>query len=289
MKTAITHPGAAHRDEFLALCLLIAAGRISRIERRDPTVDELENPDVYCIDVGLQHEPGKLNFDHHQFSRDAAPTCSITLVLQHLGIDPNLARQIWGWLAFSESLDSKGPFATASSMGMTPDALFATVSPIETSVLRWFESEVIVSQYETFSSFHGDALDDGGLWRLMRMIGKEKLDYLNEVQARLTRLASETSQVTIQGLNVLDATCVPRTENPTLALEIFCKGLSNTPAVTVTCDDRGEGVCLFRRNDHPRVDFSRLEGEVLFAHKGGFVAKTHPGQNWVDLVHKAIA
>ena len=288
MKTAITHPGQAHRDEFMALCLLIAAGKVSKIERRNPTGAELDSPDVYCIDVGLRHEPELLNFDHHQFARDAAPTCSITLVLEHLKIDPILARQIWGWLAFSESLDSKGPFATASALGMTSDTLFATVSPIETSVLRWFEGEDTVFQDETFSSVGGDTLAEGRLWHLMRMIGKEKLEYLNEVQSRLTRLASETSQVTIQGLNVLDATSIPRTENPTLALEIFCRGLAHAPAVTVTCDDRGEGLCLFRRNDHPRVDFSQLEGEVLFAHKAGFVAKTYPGQDWINLVAKSV-
>lgn len=287
MKTAITHPGAAHRDEFMALCLLIAAGKISKILRRDPTPAELEDPNIYVVDVGLRHEPSKLNFDHHQFDRDHAPTCAITLVLEHLGIDLVQARSIWGWLEFSEKMDSKGPFATAAQLGMTPDALFETVSPIETTVLRWFESTTVVDSQEWWGYGSGQGVDEGRLWHLMRMVGEEKLNYLNEVVERLAFLRSNAKVTSIDGLTVVDATCVDRKNNPTLGLEMFCQEWSEV-AVTVTQDDRGEGKCLFRRKDHPQVDFSRLEGEVLFAHKGGFVAKTHPGQAWEPLVAKAI-
>jgi hypothetical protein len=47
-------------------------------------------------------------------------------------------------------------------------------------------------------------------------------------------------------------------------------------AVSVLYDDRGEGLTLFRFDDDPRIDFSKLDGHerILFAHKGGFIAKT---------------
>lgn len=59
-----------------------------------------------------------------------------------------------------------------------------------------------------------------------------------------------------------------------MGLEIFLKDREDV-AITITRDDRGDGYSLFRRNDRPRVDFSRIEGleGVVFAHKGGFVAK----------------
>ena len=46
---------------------------------------------------------------------------------------------------------------------------------------------------------------------------------------------------------------------------------------TITHDDRGNGYCLFRLNDSSKIDFSLIENDkrVLFAHKNGFVAKTH--------------
>ena len=41
-------------------------------------------------------------------------------------------------------------------------------------------------------------------------------------------------------------------------------------------DRRGDGYGIGRYEDHPKLDFSRVEGEpdVLFAHKTGFMCKT---------------
>ena len=41
-------------------------------------------------------------------------------------------------------------------------------------------------------------------------------------------------------------------------------------------DRRGEGYGIARYEDHPRLDFSRVEGQpdVHFAHKSGFMCKT---------------
>ncbi len=101
----------------------------------------------------------------------------------------------------------------------------------------------------------------------------------------------------VHGVPVVDATFVAGNDDPVLALEDHCRALEAVStgtrgkvAVTVTRDDRGQGLCLFRRNDDPRVDFSRLEGHegVVFAHKGGFVAKT---KEWMDpaaLIHLAL-
>jgi len=277
MKTIVTHPGQAHRDEFMACCLLLASGIAKSIERRDPTEEDLNDPDVIVLDQGGRHEPDKLNFDHHQLERDAAPTCSITLVLPYLGIDVEQARSIWSWLEFSELLDSKGPFATAEKLGSNPDALFAGVSPIETTVLRWFGDQGLLLK----SLF--------GLWPLMEQIGREKLDYLSKVVERINLLRENATVTEVSGLRFLDATCIDRADSPTLGLEIYAQELGEI-AGTVTQDDRGDGVSLFRREDHPRVDFSRLEGRggVVFAHKGGFVAKLEAGVDYWPMLKAAI-
>ena len=70
MKTQliITHPGSAHFDEVAAVSLILAvhAGTVFRIERREPAQAELDDPDVWVVDIGDRHEPEKHNFDHHQ-------------------------------------------------------------------------------------------------------------------------------------------------------------------------------------------------------------------------------
>jgi len=286
MKTVVTHPGSAHRDEFLSCCLLIAAGKVDCIQRRDCTEEDLtastyNDPHVIVLDQGGRHEPELLNFDHHQFPREADPACSITLILTHIGINAEKARSIWDWLEFSELLDSKGPFATAEKLGSTPEAIFAGVSPIETTVLQWFEEINVLSSPE--HSVAGFESPDASLYVLMERIGREKLDYLNEVVERHAFLDANAKIVEVDGLVVVDATCVPRDENPVMGLESWIQTNGrirrefpgDTVAVTVTQDDRGHGVCLYRRNDDPRIDFSALEGktDVEFAHKGGFVAK----------------
>lgn len=285
MKTIVTHRGQAHRDEFLACCLLLAAGKADCICRLDPLDADFNDPDVIVLDQGEVHDPERLNFDHHQFDRDADPACSITLILPYLGIDVEQARKIWGWLEFSELLDSKGPFATAEKLGSNPDALFAGISPVETTVLRWFAS------FCTLSTEHCEAL-----WGLMHRVGKEKLDYLKKVTERLDYLRENTQVIEFDGLRFLDATCIDRKDNPNLGLEMYAQELGERLqplfliAGTITQDDRGDGVSLFRREDHPRVDFSRLEGRdgVVFAHKGGFVAKLAAGVDPMPMLEAAI-
>jgi hypothetical protein len=276
----VTHKGQSHRDEFMACCLMLYYYADLSIERRDCTPADLEDPGILVIDQGGEFEVARGNLDHHQLPRDAAPTCSITKVME--AMCPNsipLAREVWLWLEFSEWLDSKGPGDTAAHYGMTQDALMATVSPIETTVLRWFQSHEVVS---VRSPLH----------HLMCQIGAEKMEYLDKVQRRLTRLADEASSNLYGNVLALDNTNIDRDDEPTLGVELFIRrNFSNAgPDVIVAQDDRGEGYSLYRRNDSPRVDFSRLEGheDVTFAHKSGFIAKTTCDASWRELVKLAI-
>ena len=300
--TIVTHRGNAHRDEVMACSLLIAASemssyasfpgsrnpfpKIGKIERRDVTEEDLNDPNVIVLDQGGRHEPELMNFDHHQFDRDADPACSITLILPLLGISIEQARKIWGWLEFSELLDSKGPFETAKRLDSNPDALFAGISPVETVLLEWFE---------TMSWLHNPDIVLMGepmgadLFKLMKRIGKSQLDYLNKVIDRLDYLHSYAKVINFGEIRFLNAMCVDRDEEPTLALEMFANELRDI-AGTITNDDRGDGIALFRRNDHPGVDFSTLEGKegVVFAHKGGFIAKLEAGVSPLPMIAEAI-
>lgn len=52
--------------------------------------------------------------------------------------------------------------------------------------------------------------------------------------------------------------------------------LDNVIAAIIYPDRRGDGFGIGRYEDHPRLDFSRVEAEsdVHFAHKSGFMCKT---------------
>ena len=107
IKAIITHPGGAHKDDFLACSVLLSNHSVS-IFRRDPTEQELEDPEVAVVDIGHQHDPQLNNFDHHQLPRDHEPTCALSLVLQKFEIYED-TKEFCSWLETTEWFDCRGP------------------------------------------------------------------------------------------------------------------------------------------------------------------------------------
>jgi len=275
----VTHKGGAHRDEFVACCLLLASvsdSVQSVIERRDPTPEELEDVNTYVVDVGERHEPAKNNFDHHQ---QGAVGCALTMVLDHLGL-LELARSTFAWIDFSESLDCRGPYATAAKLGISKEAFFQTLSPVEAQMLQLFEQEKIIHP--------GMAL-----YILMRQLGAGWLRYLEDMEKRLALLPSRTEIIDVNGVNTM-VVDIDGKDNPVLGLEQFCQAYEKEHGskigITITRDDRGDGYALFRREDHPRVDFRPLTGrpDMVFVHTLGFMGKTKAGVDPIELVKLGI-
>ena len=50
----VTHPGSAHKDDFLA-CSLLAHLHGVPIQRRDPTAEDLADPTICVVDVARSH------------------------------------------------------------------------------------------------------------------------------------------------------------------------------------------------------------------------------------------
>ena len=103
----ITHPGGAHKDDVIAVCILVAMHG-APVVRRNPTDNELDDPHIAVLDIGGSDDSSKSNFDHHQYPREHEPTCSLSLVLQHLGLYED-ARIVFDWLEPAEWFDSRGP------------------------------------------------------------------------------------------------------------------------------------------------------------------------------------
>ena len=277
----IVHPGGAHRDDFLFVCFVLAMckehGVVPVVHRRDPTEAELNNPYVVVGDVGERHEPELSNFDHHQFDRDHAPTCALTLLLKDMTIYDESFRG-FRWLDSTEKFDSKGPFFVANEIGVEWNKISdVTFSPIEEVVLHMFSK--LTELNET-------------MIELMTSIGSELLNTLELFTKRWEELSKTAVSSKALGNEVVFSVDIQGDEDPAFALSAYVEENHPNAVVTITNDDRGDGLCLFRLNDSPKIDFSQIENDerVLFAHKNGFVAKTHEKismEEVIDLIEKS--
>ncbi len=268
IRTILTHPGGAHKDELLAACVL-AARSGAPIVRREPTEAELDDPTVAVLDVGGRHEPERNNFDHHHFPREHPPTCALSLVLEHLGLYED-ARAHCDWLEPAERFDSRGPTRTAEWLGVPRRAISQLNSPIDVTLLRRFAQRDEVSPGEP-------------LYEFMRYIGEDLLEFLRVVHERVAHVAAnverwELTQADARLTAVFLRRTDPLVDEPSNAVKAYVRaeGLEQTVAAIVYPDRRGDGYGIGRYEEHPELDFSRVESEpdVHFAHKSGFMCKT---------------
>lgn len=264
----ITHPGGSHKDEFLACCLLLAGNHVP-IFRREPSAEDLADPATAVVDVGYEHAPERGNFDHHQFPADHPPICALSLVLQHLGVYED-ARRFCDWVEPAEWFDTRGPIETARWLGVDRETLFKLNSPIDTTLLRRFSATT-------------ELWPGAPLWEVMHWIGQDLLDYLRNLRERLNYIGTIGEFWRIETPHgAFKVLYLPRTEplpdEPSAGLARFIESQPEIGEVAglVYPDRRGAGFGLSRHNDHPGLDFTRIEGcaDVHFAHARGFVAKT---------------
>lgn len=237
--------------------------------RKEPELHELENPEIAVVDVGGRHEPELMNFDHHQFPADSPPICALSLVLQHLGIYED-AQLFCDWLEPTEWFDTKGPVKTCEWLDISRETLGKLQSTIDVSILRRFATYFKVEK-GTF------------MHELMAMIGGDLLHYLRSTHKKLETLANfmEFWELEQSG-ETFYAAFLPKLENdvddPGGGMMRYIKSLGreHEVAAMIYPDRRGSGYGLSRCNDHPKLDFTRIETfeDVHFAHPRGFVAKT---------------
>ena len=275
IKTIVTHGGHAHRDDFLSVCFVLAMcaeeNNVPLVERRDATSTDLNDPNIVVIDVGEKHQPELSNFDHHQFDRGSEPACALTLILQNLTIYEEASRG-FRWLNVTEKFDSKGPFFVANEIGVDWNKISdATFSPIEEVILHMFSKTTQTNQ---------TIID------LMTNIGLELLNTLTQFNGRWQQLSDSVTTSFVNDNEIVFSLGILGDNDPSFALSAYVAERHPNAVATITHDDRGEGYCLFRLNDSPKIDFSLIENDerVLFAHKNGFVAKTHDKLNSTEIL-----
>ncbi|MDB4810115.1 MYG1 family protein [bacterium] len=266
----VTHPGGAHKDEFLACCLLAHLHGVS-IQRREPTDNDLIDPTICVVDVGGSHDPQLNNFDHHHFSRDAPPQCALSLVLLSLGVYED-ALSFCAWLRPAEWLDTLGPNEASKLMGIPRSALSELNSPIDVTLLNRFAS-------------HTELTPDAVLYQVMCMVGEDILHYLHALRSRLDFLKHHCQWWSIDSKDpgtppiraLFLEQCDEIAADPSFGLYAFIAAEDQQEHVhaLIYPDRRGDGYGLTTYEDCPRLNFSLIESEddVRFAHKRGFVAK----------------
>ena len=272
----ITHAGKAHLDDLMACAITIAHLKIwedttnVEIERRDPTDAELKDHAVTVLDVGGRYEPMNGNFDHHQLPRGSKDS-AMTLLAANLGL-PNGAsiaeynpgdekfpvdsmasflEDAFPWFRRRAELDSCGPFATAKSAGVDWSIVESFLGPFEDIVLSEFEKDPV-----TVASKLADTI-----------VSKWKA-YSNVVQCvNYDRPWWGDGDFTIADFTVANP------EDVEVCSDMITKYVNG---VVIFHDNRGDGLTLLRLRDDPRIDFTKVKDdkEVIFAHTGGFIAKT---------------
>lgn len=268
VQTILTHPGGAHKDDLLAVCVLLAKHG-GTVVRREPSAEELADPEVAVVDIGGSYDSARMNFDHHHFPREHPPTCALSLVFEHLGVYEDALR-FCDWLEPAEWFDSRGPAKTAEHLGVPRKAISQLNSPIDITLLRRFAQS---SELEP-----GDPI-----YEFMKIVGRDLLDYLATARERLDFVSARVERWAIDaGGESIDALYLPRTDPPVdepsalLARHVRAIGADQSVAAIVYPDRRGPGFGISRYEDHPRLDFARVETEpdVHFVHKSGFMCKT---------------
>jgi hypothetical protein len=275
MLTIIAHPGSAHRDDFMAVCVLLATLGEAEVQRREPTAEDLADLGTYVVDVGFEYDPARHNFDHHH---DRSLPCAFHLVMKHLGLH-EAAKEMFVWYAHMSMMDVRGPYRTAEHLGVESSVLFASSSPIDGYILSRF------SDVSTLSS--GEML-----YELMQDIGRSLIQLIELKQQRLALLKAEVQLVPVGHLKALVSQVA---DNPKLAMEIFLRELKDDKvAICITPSIRGKGWEMLRLGDSTQIDFRKLRNDPLiqFVHIDGFVAKTKtmiPLDQVVQLAERAIA
>lgn len=280
----VTHPGGAHKDDFLA-CSLLAHLHGVPIHRREPTDQDLASSSICVVDVGGAHDEELNNFDHHQFPRDAPPLCALSLVLQSMKLYED-ALSFCAWLRPAEWLDTLGPNQAAKLMGIPRSALGALNSPIDVTLLNRFSN-------------HAELKPDSPIYQVMCMVGEDIVNYLTTLRDRLNYLKEhgqywtlKTDGDPIQALFLEKSETIAK--DPSFGIYAFIESEGKTREIhaLVYPDRRGDGYGLTRFDDNQRLNFSQIESEeeVRFAHKKGFVAKasTSDPTRLKQLLEKAV-
>lgn len=267
----ITHYGKAHRDEFLACCVILfheyRIGRMGFVERRVISAADLASPDIWVVDSGGIYNPSNLNFDHHNMNDE---TCALDMVLRHILGDATYEtyRAVSPWLKNTAIQDSSGAKVASERLNIDLNAYMSTRSPIEKFVLERFAETMVI---------HAES----HLALLMRDIGRMIITGAEQVNGELPDMINNTpSPVDHNGVRLWDIRSL--TTDDATALAVINQA-AHARGVDIMISAAGKvgggGFGLYRQAwAKDKVDFMLIKDHALvkFAHKNGYYAVISP-------------
>jgi hypothetical protein len=255
----ITHGGSAHMDDLLSVGLVLALDEdVRTIARRNPTPEELRDPDVWVLDVGCSNDPTLLNFDHHQFPKGQRECC-FSLLAKHFELVDELEHL--GWYKALVTMDALGPQAAAKELDCPPMAIAALHGPVQRWILHEFSQRDSFSAHSEFSS-------------MLRKIGRYLVGTASFRRERLALVRATAEWIDVQGEPML--LFLEDVADPGSFMFDFQEESERRATAVVTRSRRNEGWSMRRVDDDGPLDFRRIfeEPTIGFAHKSGFMAVT---------------
>lgn len=263
----VTHPGTAHRDEFLGCAIAIAhADGKPTVFRRRATEEDLKDDNVLVLDTGGEYDPEFLNFDHHQMGRETEPACAFSLLCVSMGIE-EYVKMASPWYTATEVLDSKGPAVLEKVLQAPWRSLVQMQSPVELFFLKKF-SEL------------DEVAPDSVIYGILGELGESILTNAVCFADRLSVLEQGGKMVNIKGVDVVFVPEALRDDEPAMAVDAWARRAYPGARISVTPDPASDGTTLYRMHtsffNGIDVDFSNLRDDhrIAFAHQSGFLAKT---------------
>lgn len=270
----VTHAGRAHRDEFLAVAIILSQvdEEMAIFREFEVTEEDRDNPDVWVVDVGGKHTPEKHNFDHHQL--DGGDVSSLSQVGGFFDIDLS----IYQWFKTQVLMDNCGPKVVADNLGITTEQMRPLTDPVGKGLLSLFEQREAIKPQDP-------------IHQIMVGIGANLVEYPKRVSAQVNTIL-QAEILECAGMQGLDGRGLDEAPEPK-AMALVKKDIEKSEDVEITFsiskDPRNGGLALFRY-DEESLDFSTIdnEPEILFAHKAGFLATTKEfDAPWESLIEEA--
>lgn len=272
IKLIVVHGGfTSHQDERIACGLAYMAGARVRIERRDPTQDELNDPDILVMDVGMKYSPLDRNFDHHQLTAQdgETPETAYSLLAKDLKVEEAM-EALYPWYTTGRWVDVKGPFKAAEICGAEWPKIEGFMGPSEhLNAQKWAQNDMFR---------HDLSQEYATAWETEISAFLDYKDMPNLEEHNGLRVIF-TDHITDKGFRAVS-----------LPIAKYHRA-----DVLVGRDDRGGGLSIMRLGDSVPVDFRLVQDDpsVGFVHKdSGFILKTIAGvtsrEAAFNLIEKSI-
>lgn len=274
----ITHGGQAHLDDTLAVCVLlhhiIKDNSLPIIlERRNPTKEELDDPNVWVLDIGGEYNPDKKNFDHHQLKENI---CAATMLMDHLW--GKSYRDFVQWPEFVETWDSNGPSKAMELLGSTQEKSGLVKNPLAYGLISIFSSK-------TKLEFVGPNPVENTITSIMSLIGSSLYSVVESSQKCLDELTANAVFLEHNGFRVLDMTgCNLIHSSETNVIDLFCNNSGKKADIILARDARDNGHFRMVRLKDDTISFKQLEGVTKFVHQSGFLVSFRDKDNWKKII-----